>query len=92
MSNTSPQQDTPYVDDVRQILTSVLGLGARGDQLTPDTPLLGSMPELDSMAAVSLIAALEEHFGFTVDDDEVVADAFRTVGSVAEFVRQKLER
>ncbi len=52
-------------------------------------PLLGSMPELDSMAVVAVITALEDHFGFEVDDDEISADTFATVGTLAAFVEEK---
>ncbi|MFL6657065.1 MAG: acyl carrier protein [Massilia sp.] len=79
-----------YLDDVKQILTDVLSLGAAGAQLHADSPLLGALPELDSMAVVNLITALEEHFGISVDDDEISADTFATLGSLAAFVGHKL--
>lgn len=43
------------------------------------------------MAVVSLITALEDHFGIAVADDELEAATFATLGSLAEFVRQKLD-
>ena len=78
-----------YLNEVRNILTDVLNLGAAGEALTADSPLLGSLPELDSMAVVSLIGALEEHFGIMVDDDEISASTFATLGSLAAFVQEK---
>jgi acyl carrier protein len=54
------------------------------------TRLLGAIPELDSMAVVSLITALEEQFCIAVDDDEIGAATFETLGSLAAFVEQKL--
>ncbi len=78
-----------YLTEVRNILTDVLNLGAAGESLTADSPLLGSLPELDSMAVVSLIGALEEHFGIMVDDDEISASTFATLGSLAAFVQEK---
>ena len=77
-----------YFDDVKQILTDVLSLS--GPELNADSPLLGAIPELDSMAVVNLITALEQHFGITVDDDEISADTFATLGSLAAFVAHKL--
>lgn len=50
------------------------------------TPLLGSMAELDSTAVLSLIGALEQRFGITVDNDEISASTFETVGSLCDFV------
>lgn len=79
-----------YLDDVKSILADVLSLGDAANSLTEQSPLLGSIPELDSMAVVNLIGALEEHFGFTIDDDEISASTFETLGSLTAFVEQKM--
>jgi len=76
-------------DQVREILRDVLSLGPRADRLDTGSPLLGALPELDSMAVVSVIAALEDRFGFTVDDDEISGATFATFGSLVEFVTAK---
>lgn len=76
-------------DQVRGVLRDILSLGDRADRLSPDSPLLGALPELDSMAVVNVIAALEDRFGFTVDDDEISGDTFATLGSLIEFVAAK---
>ena len=68
-----------------------LQLGDRTGSLTADTRLLGNLPELDSMAVVTVITALEDRYGFVVDDDEVSADTFKSLGSLAKFVSGKLE-
>jgi acyl carrier protein len=78
-----------YLDDVKHILADVLSLDP-GRALEAGTPLLGALPELDSMAVVNLITALEDHFGIAVEDDEISADTFETVGSLAAFVAHKL--
>jgi acyl carrier protein len=78
------------VREVVQILRDVLRLGARGDSMDAGTPLLGGLPEFDSMAVVSVVTALEEHYGLAFDDDEIRGEAFETVGSVVELVRSKL--
>lgn len=78
------------LEEVKQVLGDALQLGARVNNLQATSPLLGSMPELDSIAVVNVITTLEEHFGFTVDDDEISADTFATLGSLAGFVDKKL--
>jgi acyl carrier protein len=78
-----------YLNEVKQVLIDVLNLGPSGEALNASSPLLGSLPELDSMAVVSLIGALEEHFGIEVDDDDISASTFETLGSLAAFVEQK---
>ena len=57
---------------------------------TDERPLLGSLPELDSMGVVALITAMEERFGFTVEDDEIDGSVFHTVGTLTEFIAGKL--
>jgi acyl carrier protein len=78
-----------YLNEVKNILVDVLNLGAAGQALVAGSPLLGSLPELDSMAVVTLIGALEEHFGIVIDDDDISASTFETLGSLAAFVASK---
>jgi acyl carrier protein len=79
------------LEQVRTLLDRALGLGGRAERFDADTPLLGSLPELDSMAVVTLITAIEEHYGVVVDDDEVEAETFETLGSLTDFVECKLQ-
>jgi acyl carrier protein len=76
---------------VLKILDEVLSLKGKALAWSADTPLLGAIPELDSMAVVTLITAVEERFGFSVADDEIDGSAFATVGALSEFVRVKLD-
>ena len=79
------------LDDVRMVVGDALQLGARVGAMDASTALLGAIPELDSMAVVNVITALEEHFGISVADDEIGAATFATLGSLSAFVEQKLE-
>lgn len=76
--------------DVLGMLDDVLSLNGRAQTFSANTPLLGAIPELDSMAVVNLIAAIEERYGVTVDDDEISGDAFASVASLVEFVGAKV--
>lgn len=78
-------------DEVLRVLDEVLSLGGRAQAFTRHTPLLGAIPELDSMAVVTLITTLEEQCGITVDDDDIDGDTFATVGSLVDFVSARLE-
>jgi acyl carrier protein len=75
--------------DVRSVVVTTLGIEDRADTLDASTPLLGGLPELDSMAVVELVAALEERFGITIDDEDVTGEVFETLGSLAAFVDGK---
>lgn len=77
-------------DDIRQLIGDLLLLGDRIEKFGPDTPLVGGIPEFDSMAVVVLINALEERFGIQVADDEISAETFETMGKVHEFVLDKI--
>jgi len=78
------------LSEVKALLEDTLQLGNRAQSFDSSTPLLGSLPELDSMAVVHVITSLEEKYGFVVDDDEISADTFETLGSLAAFVEAKL--
>ncbi len=77
--------------DVLRLLDDVLGLGGRARNFGPDTQLLGALPELDSMAVVGLLTALEERYGFVIEDDEIDGSAFASVASLTAFVQAKLD-
>lgn len=79
-------------NEVLFILDDVLNLNGRTSGFSDKTILLGAIPELDSMAVVTVIAALEEHFGIAVDDDEIDGATFATLGSLIRFVDDKLKR
>lgn len=76
--------------EVIRLLDEVLSLNGRASAFTRDTPLLGAIPELDSMAVVSLITELENHFGLVVDDDDIDGSTFASVGALTDFVAGKL--
>lgn len=76
--------------EVLRVLDEVLSLNGRSAAFTRDTPLLGAIPELDSMAVVTLITTIEEQFGVMVADDEIDGDTFATVGALVDFVSGKL--
>lgn len=78
------------VTEVKTLVGRVLQLGNKVDQFDAGTGLFGSIPEFDSMAVVTVVAALEERFGIVVEDDDISADVFETVGSLAKFVESKL--
>ena len=73
---------------VRDILVQTLQL-SDGSALTEDTELLGNIPEIDSMAVVTILTALEEQYDFFIDDSEVSAETFETLGTLVEFVDRK---
>jgi acyl carrier protein len=78
------------VAGVRDVLVRVLEIEDRAADIDANTPLLGELPELDSLAVVELAQALENHFDILIDDEAFTGDVFATVGSLADFVASEL--
>jgi acyl carrier protein len=67
-----------------------LVLGDEVNSLEAKSPLLGAIPELDSVGVVSVLTALEDEFDIVVEDDEISAAVFKTLGTLTEFLQEKL--
>lgn len=81
----------PMLDQVTDTVNQALGLTGR--PLLPDRSqgLLGCIPELDSIAVLSLISALEQRFDIRIEADDLTADAFDSLGALTEFIIKRLE-
>lgn len=86
----SDAADSVIFDDVRQTVISTLGLDIAPSQLTADSPLLGALPELDSMGVVLLLTALEDRFDLVLSDDEIDSSWFETLGTLTLAIESKL--
>ena len=75
---------------VQTVLDETLSLGKRAYELTPESELLGAIPELDSQAVLSVLMGLEEHFDVLIDDDEIEASIFENLGGLIGLVQGKL--
>jgi acyl carrier protein len=75
--------------DVKNIISITVGNSVVPDPLPNDYPLVGNL--LDSLAVTNLIVALEEHFGFIFNDDELSAEAFENALSLTKLVSGKIE-
>ena len=86
-SHPSSRSELPAV---RDILRNTLQLGDRANDFSAGTLLLGHVPEFDSMAVVTVLTAIEEHYGITIDDADVTAQVFESVGSLTRFVESQI--
>lgn len=86
--NTAPVD--AVVTGVRDVLVDVLGIEDRAEEIDESTPLLGELPELDSLAVVELAVALEVRFGIQIADDAFTGETFATVGTLAQFVSEEI--
>jgi acyl carrier protein len=49
---------------------------------------LGALPELDSMAVLDLLHAIEAQYGVTIEDETVTSDRFASAKALADWVRE----
>jgi acyl carrier protein len=87
--------DEALVATLKEQIVETLGL----DDVTPaeigtDAPLFGPGQAagslgLDSIDALELVVMLEKHHGIRLEDMETGKAAFRTVGALAEFIRER---
>jgi acyl carrier protein len=78
------------LEAVAETVAQVLELGERGKSLEAGTRLFGAMPELDSLAVLELITALEERFGIEFGSEDISAESFGTIGSVVALIDDRL--
>lgn len=76
------------LNDIMVILQQCLQVNDISDW-DESTPLIGAIAEFDSMAVVTVITQLEESYGFVINDDEISAEVFETIGSLTTFVELK---
>lgn len=74
--------------EVKSVVAEILGITDRLASMDESTGLVGSLPELDSMAVAELIAAIEDRFGFRVDDADITSDVFETLGTLTAYVTE----
>ena len=75
--------------ELKKILKDVLGLDDRVNSLELNTILLGNIPELDSVAVVAILLAIEKRFSISINDDEISAKTFETFGNLVELIANK---
>jgi len=77
-------------DRIRNLIIEKLKLeDVKPEDIADDTPLFGEGLALDSIDALELVVALEKEFGIKVEDEEVGAEAFKNLSTLAEFIHEK---
>ena len=75
--------------EIKTLLKETLQLD-EVDSWDEDTEILGAIPEFDSMAIVTILTMVEENYGIMIEDDEVSAEVFETLGSLVSFLDEKV--
>jgi acyl carrier protein len=72
------------------IVCSCLQLDQEEAQLDAATPLLGGLPDFNSLTIATVVESIEEQLDCTIEDEELTGELFETVGSLAQFVETKM--
>jgi len=84
-----PMTDSDLNFRIKKMMVESLMLRMEPEEIGDDVPLFS--PEglgLDSIDALELAVGLEKNFGAATPSAEVARQAFQSVNSVAEFIRQ----
>ena len=79
---------TPITNTIKDFILKEFLPGENPDELTETTPLI-SGGILDSLAALKLVAFLEEQFNITVEAHEADVEHLNTLSDIAKFVQSK---
>jgi acyl carrier protein len=75
-------------DKIKDFIKQEILFEDTGATLEDDTPLLSGI--MDSLGLMQLVAFLEEEFDVEVDDADMTAEHFRTVGEIEALVNDKV--
>jgi acyl carrier protein len=75
----------------RKIVRNCLQLGSTADSFDRDTQLLGGLPEFNSLTITAIVASIEDEVDGEIDDMDITAEIFETMGTLADFVAEQME-
>jgi acyl carrier protein len=75
--------------NLEQFIVDELLVGSKGMKLDYDQSLISS-GVIDSLAILRLITFIEQKFGVTVEDEDVVPDNFETINIITNYVKAKM--
>jgi acyl carrier protein len=73
-----------------KILLNQLKIISNTDQIDEQSELLGQGVGLDSVEILNLVTRIEEEFDLLIDDDELLPEYFKSVGTLITFIEEKL--
>ena len=81
------QPSATISDRIRQVVLEKFPLAKK--RMVKDSDELLESGIVDSLGILDLVAVLETEFRFTVNDEELVPENFRSVDKIAEFTQRK---
>jgi acyl carrier protein len=75
-------------DALKKMMVERLFLKVKPESIPDDAPIMKALG-VDSVAVLEIVVGLEEVYGISFEDEEFDIEIFRTVKSIADFVRAK---
>ena len=75
-------------DTLRTFILSDVWLDGSPDELGNDTPLL-ERGILDSLGILNLVSFIEDEWGVTVEDEELIPEHFGTISRISQLIETK---
>jgi acyl carrier protein len=79
------------IEELKTKLIAHLNLQIDNEQINPDEPLFNSGLALDSIDTLELIVLLQQDYGIKVKTAEEGKQIFRSIRTMAEYIREKRE-
>ncbi len=79
-----------YLNTVKEFVVENFLYGD-GDQLTEETSFLGS-GIIDSTGILELVSFLEETYGISINDEELIPENFDSLKNIDKFLHKKLNK
>jgi len=81
-------------DTIKSRVKKILSVNMLKDidlqELGDGTPLLDYGVGIDSVSRLEFLVALEEEFGFRLDEAEIPPDFFETVDSISDYISRRI--
>ena len=81
---------TNYESELRQFIVENFLFG-KEDAPLANTDSLLELGIIDSTGVLELVSFLEQKYGFTIQDDELVPENLDSIDRLVQFVRRKAE-
>ncbi|MDQ1352527.1 MAG: acyl carrier protein [Acidobacteriota bacterium] len=79
------------MNQLKEIIANKLDVNLKLDEIAENVSLYEDGLGLDSIAIVDLIVSIEKGFSISIQDEELNADLFKNLTTLADFIRDKIK-
>ena len=81
----------PILNQLKDIIANKLDVNLTVDEIDENVSLYEDGLGLDSIAIVDLIVSIEKEFSMGIEDEELNADLFKNLTTLAKFIETKIK-